>query len=336
VVVLNPRSGHGATGRGWRRIELRLRDRLGAFEVEVTRGPGDAGRIAAAAARGGARRLVVAGGDGTCSEVASGLLTSGLADRVDVGVLPLGTGRDLSRTLGVPSNIDEAIDSLAQGRTRRLDALRVRCVGRDGVARESYSINVASFGLSGLTVELVAGAPPILGGSVAFLAGAVSSILRYRVARVRIRSGDELACDEPFVLAAAANGRFFGGGMNIAPGAAPDDGQIDLVIIRAMSKPRLIASLLSLYRGTHLSRREVSVERTVRVEVTPHPQEPRPIQIEADGESLGVLPATIEVIPAALTFFGVRAEFESGRRAATDSGRFAASAGVNGLRTRAR
>jgi diacylglycerol kinase family enzyme len=105
-----------------------------------------------------------------------------------------------------------------------------------------------------------------------------------------------------------------------------------------MSKPRLIASLLSLYRGTHLSKREVSVQRTVRLEATPHPQETRPIQIEADGESLGVLPATIEVIPGALTLFGVRAEFESGpeRRNATDSGRFAEAAGVNGFRTRAR
>jgi YegS/Rv2252/BmrU family lipid kinase len=308
VVVLNPCSAHGATGRRWGKLEPRLRERLGAFDVEVTQGPRDARRIAAAAAHAGAQRLVVAGGDGTASEVASGLLASGLADRVHIGVLPLGTGRDLPRTLGVSSNVDEAIAALADGHIRRQDALRVRCVDRAGATRESYSINVVSFGLSGLTAELVAGVPPILAGSVAFLAGALSSILHYRVARVTIRVGEELVCDEPLVLAAAANGRFFGGGMNIAPGAAPDDGLIDLVIIRAMSKPRLLASLPSLYHGTHLAKSEVSVQRVKRLEAIPHPQESRPIRVEADGESLGVLPATIEVVPNALTFFGVQPE----------------------------
>ena len=308
VVVLNPRSGSGATGRIWRKLEPRLRERLGTLEVEATRCRRDGERIAAAAARAGAERVVVAGGDGTASEVVSGLLSSGLAGQVKVGILPLGTGRDLSRTLGIPDDIDEAIDALADGNTRQLDALRIRYVDCGGAARESYSINVTSFGLSGLTVEQVANARPVLAGSLAFLVGALSSIIRYRVVRVGIRADGKLVCDEPFVLAAAANGRYFGGGMNIAPDATPDDGLLDLVIIRAMSKPRLIASLRSLYRGTHLSNAAVSVRRVARLEATPHPDESRPIRLEADGESLGVLPATIEVVPKALTVFGLKAE----------------------------
>lgn len=124
--------------------------------------------------------------------------------------------------------------------------------------------------------------------------------------------------------------------MNIAPGAAPDDGLIDLVIIRAMPKPRLIASLPSLYRGTHLARSEVSVQRIKRLEAIPHPQESRPVRIEADGESLGVLPATIEVIPNALTFFGVQPESGSELGDAASSERPGASPGVDGIRSAAR
>ena len=84
VVVLNPRSGNGATARIWGKLEPRLREKLGTLEVETTRSCRDAERIARAAARGGAKRLVVAGGDGTASEVASGLLSSGLAGQVKV------------------------------------------------------------------------------------------------------------------------------------------------------------------------------------------------------------------------------------------------------------
>ena len=307
VVVLNRRSGNGATARIWGKLEPRLREKLGTLEVETTRSCRDAERIARAAARGGAKRLVVAGGDGTASEVASGLLASGLAGQVEVGILPLGTGRDLARTLGIPLDVDRAIDALADGDTCQLDALKVRYIDHRGAARESYGINVASFGLSGLTAELVSNTPSPLAGSFSFLVGALASILRYRAARVRIGADDQLVCDEPFVLAAAANGRYFGGGMHVAPDAKPDDGLLDLVIIRAMSKPHLIASLVSLYRGTHLSNPAVSLRRATCLEATPHPDESRPIRLEVDGEALGVLPATIEVVPNALTIFGVKA-----------------------------
>jgi YegS/Rv2252/BmrU family lipid kinase len=305
VVVLNPRSANGATGRRWRKLESRLRERLGDFEVEATREPGHAARIAAEAAGKGVQRLVVAGGDGTASEVANGVLGSGLADRVQIGLLPLGTGRDLPRTLGVPADVALAIDALVDGRTRCIDALKIRCLDPAGATRESYSINVVSFGLSGLTVERVANASRVVPGRLAFLFGAVSSILRYRVARVRIRAGERCVCDEALVLGAAANGRYFGGGMKIAPDAAADDGLLDLVIVRELSKVRLLASLPAIYRGTHAAKPVVSIERVRSVEATVHPGESSSMLVEADGESLGTLPATIEVLPSALTFFGV-------------------------------
>jgi YegS/Rv2252/BmrU family lipid kinase len=306
VVVVNPRSGNGATGRRWRKLERRLRARLGALQIVTTRGPRDAVRIAAAAVRAGAERLVVAGGDGTASEVASGVIESGCADRVQLGILPLGTGRDLPRTLGTPTDVGRAIDALADGTTRQLDAIRVRYVDREGVPQSSYALNVVSFGLSGLTIERVESAPRALGGSFAFLVGAVSSIARHRAAHVTIHADGQLVCDETVVLAAAANGRYFGGGMKIAPDAAPDDGLLDLVILRELSRPRLIANLISLYRGTHLANPVVSVCRATRVDATPRGGESLPILLDVDGEGLGALPVSIEVVPKALTVFGVR------------------------------
>jgi diacylglycerol kinase (ATP) len=307
LVILNPHSAHGATGRRWAEIEPGLRDTLGELDVQRTLGRRDAERIADEAVQAGVQRLVVAGGDGTASEVVSGLLRSGRAEDAEVGLLPLGTGCDLPRTLGIPTAAGQAIRALGQGSTRRVDALRVTYRDRQGAERTAYSLNVTSFGLSGLTVELVTRAPHFFGGSFAFMVGALRSIIGYRCLGAKLIADGETLCDEPIVLAAAANGRYFGGGMQIAPDAAPDDGLLDLVIVRAMSKPSLIANFPSLYRGTHLSHERVSVCRAKRVEAVPASGELRPIWIDVDGEGLGTLPATVEVLPRAVTLFGVGA-----------------------------
>jgi len=90
-VIVNPRSRNGATGRRWGSLEQKLRAEFGAFESEFTRGPRDAERIAREGVRAGMERVLVAGGDGTLNEVASGLLGAGLGGYAQVGILPLGT-----------------------------------------------------------------------------------------------------------------------------------------------------------------------------------------------------------------------------------------------------
>jgi diacylglycerol kinase family enzyme len=217
----------------------------------------------------------------------------------------MGTGRDLPRTLGIPGDLPSAIASLGRGATRRIDASRVTYHDRNGAERVCYSVNVASFGLSGLTVELVTRAPRVLGGSVAFLLGALGSILRYRSTSITIRADGEEVCAEPIVFAAAANGQYFGGGMHIAPGARPDDGALDLVIVRHLSKAALIAALPSLYRGTHLANPAVSVHRATQIEAYASSPDSPPVWIDVDGEGLGVLPLRIELLPRAVTLFGV-------------------------------
>lgn len=302
-VIVNPKSAHGATAKRWGQLEPRLRETLGEFDVQRTLGRRDAERIAVEAVREGAQRIVVAGGDGTASEVVSGLLAAGLAGEVQIGILPLGTGRDFPRTIGVPSDLSRAIEALGRGETRVLDAMRVSYRDRSGAERSCFSINVTSFGLSGLTVERVSSAPHFLGGSFAFLVGALSSIIAYRCAGVRVEADGEVVCEEPLVLGAVANGRHFGGGMHIAPGAEPDDGLLDLVIVREMSKASLIAAMPSLYRGTHVSNPSVSVHRAKRVTAVPLGE--KPIRIDVDGEGLGALPLAVEVVPQAIRVFGV-------------------------------
>jgi YegS/Rv2252/BmrU family lipid kinase len=301
LVVVNPRSRSGATQRQFASLEPRLRDSLGAFEVEWTRSPRDAERIAREGVRAGFERIVVAGGDGTTSEVVSGLLGAKLGDYAEVAPLPLGTGGDLMRTLGIPRKLDRALEGIAAGHSQKVDAGRVRYTDRSGRERTTHYLNVTSFGVSGLITELVNRATKVFGGRVSFLLGTLRGITRYRPEEVRIRVQGELVYEGPLVLGTAANGRFFGGGMRVAPRAEPADGLFDVVLIPGFSKPRLLRELPRIYTGTHLEVPEVSFHRGQRVEAEAAPGR---VWVEIDGEPLGTLPASIELLPSAITVLG--------------------------------
>jgi diacylglycerol kinase (ATP) len=301
LVVVNPRSRSGATQRQFASLEPRLRDSLGVFEVEWTRAPRDAERIAREGVRAGFERIVVAGGDGTTSEVVSGLLGAHLGDYAEVAPLPLGTGGDLMRTLGIPRQLDRALEGIAAGRSKKVDAGRVRYTDRSGRERTTHFLNVTSFGVSGLITELVNRATKVFGGRVSFLLGTLRGITRYRPEEVRIRVQGELVHEGPLVLGTAANGRFFGGGMQVAPRAEPADGLFDVVVIPGFSKARLLRELPRIYGGTHLDVPEVSFHRGQRVEAEAAPGR---VWVEVDGEPLGTLPASIEVLPSAISVLG--------------------------------
>jgi YegS/Rv2252/BmrU family lipid kinase len=306
LVVVNPASRGGATRKRFERMLPRVREALGACDVEWTRGPRDAERIAREGVRAGVERVVVAGGDGTVSEVATGLLAADLGRYAELALLPLGTGGDLRRTLGVPADLEAALAAVAGGVRRPLDAGRATFTGRDGREERVFFVNIASLGISGLTTELVNRATKALGGRVSFLLGTLRSIASYRAAAhpVELRLDGETIHRGPLVLAAAANGRYFGGGMQVAPDARPDDGLLDAIVVPGFSKLRLLAELPRIYRGTHLGVAGVLGRRGRVLEALPLGGEPP--WVEIDGEPLGRLPARFEVLPGALTLVGGR------------------------------
>jgi diacylglycerol kinase (ATP) len=307
LVIANPRSRNGATARRWSPIEGKLRHALGPLEVEFTRGPRDAERIVREGVRAGVERVIVAGGDGTLSEVVTGLLSADLGGYAKIGILPLGTGGDFIRTLGVPNRIDAAIEQLVDGEIRTIDAGRVSYRAIDGREADRYFANVASLGLSGLVDELVNQSSKILGGRVSFLIGTIRGLIRYRRESVSIRVDDELVFEGPLVLAAIANGEFFGGGMRVAPNALLDDGRLDWVVVPELSnnlllsRLRIVCKLALLYRGSHIFDRQISHGRGRVIEVQASTDR---VCIEVDGELLGTLPARIELVPDAITLFG--------------------------------
>lgn len=301
LVIVNPTSGGGAARRRFRRIEARVRAALGGADVEWTRGPRDAERLAREGVRAGVSRLVVAGGDGTVSEAVTGLLSAGLGGEAQLGILPMGTGGDLRRTLGIAGSPERALAALDERPERRIDAGRAVFADEEGKERERFFVNVGSLGISGLTTLLVNRGPKQVGGRAAFLLGSVRAIVSYRPAPVELRVDGETLHRGPLVLATAANGAFFGGGMHVAPGARADDGLLDAVVVPAFSKPRLLAELPRIYAGTHLRVAGVVGARGRRIEALPLGE---PAWVELDGEPVGRLPARFEVVPGALRVLG--------------------------------
>ena len=304
LVIVNPHSGNGSTGRRWGALEPRVRDALGAVEVERTRGPRDAERLAREAVRAGIERVVIAGGDGTVAEVANGLLRAGLGGYAELGLLPMGTGCDFARGLGVPHDPEKALAVLRTGSARRVDAGRASYVGRDGTPRDAWFTNVASFGVSSATVEITARTTKRLGGTFAFALGTVRALLSHRSQRVTLRVDGETFFDERAVLVAVANGRCFGGGMRIAPEARLDDGQLDVVGVAHTPTWRLIAKLHKLYRGSHLTDPLVRARQGACIEADAPEGE---VPLEMDGEPVGRLPVRIEAVRGALAVVGPKA-----------------------------
>jgi YegS/Rv2252/BmrU family lipid kinase len=297
LVIVNPHSGGGATRRRWRALEPRVREALGGVEIEHTRQARDAERLAREAVRAGIERLVIAGGDGTLGEVATGLLRAQLAGYAEVALLPMGSGCDFARALGIPRDPEAALAVLRTGKARRVDVGHARYAGRAETPAESYFVNAASFGVSGRVVEL-AQRMKRLGGTPAFAIATLGALLRYSCARVALRVDGELVLDREVALVAAANGRQFGGGMQIAPDARPDDGWLDVVSVSTTSALRLIPKLPKLYRGTHLADPVVSARRGRRIEAD---AAPGAVPLELDGEAVGSLPARLELLPGALS-----------------------------------
>lgn len=308
VLIVNPASRGGWPRKKWPVLEPVLRGELGAVDIQFTSRIGEGAELAAAAARARAELVVALGGDGTVSEVAAGLLKVAEDLGSDeapcaLGYLPCGTGGDLRRSLRCPEDLREAAAAIASGRERRLDAGRIDYTDFDGRTRRGYFLNVASVGISGLVDHLVNDSPKALPGKAAFLLASIRATARYKNQAVRVRVDDRPSEELRIYVLAVANGGYFGGGMNIAPGAELDDGLLEVVTLGDISKVEALRLSGRIYRGEHLSQPKVHAARARTVRVEPVDPEAK-VLLDVDGETPGKLPATWTVLPGAIRYRG--------------------------------
>ena len=298
AVIVNPRSAGGKTGRRWAGIEEKLRARLGPLEIRFTERPGHATDVARELLAQGFERIIAAGGDGTINEVANGMV--GGPSEGALGILPLGTGGDFRRTLGVPQGLEAAIEALAGAVPRRIDLGKAAFRGLDGSKQTRYFINLVSFGMGGEVASRAKNMLSPLGGTAAFLWATLVSFFVFERKAVRLRvDGDAGRLWEIYNIA-VGNGRFHGGGMQACPTADLADGILEVTVIEYLRRWEAIKDLPVLYSDDVYRHPKVSHLRGERV-VAESEEE---VRIELDGEPLGTLPLEITVAPEALTVLG--------------------------------
>jgi YegS/Rv2252/BmrU family lipid kinase len=310
LLVVNPSAQNGQLGRRWPSLGASLRRELGSFEEALTGSPGDATRLTRVGLESGIDTVVAVGGDGTTNEVVNGFFDGDRprAPQAALAILPFGTGGDFRRTVGVPRDIAAAARVIAERHTRTVDVGHLELTGRDGGPITRLFINIASFGVSGLVDEYVNRTSKRLGGKLSFMIATARAGLAYDNQRVRIVfDGDQAgAIDLTAYVVAVANGRYFGGGMQIAPEAELSDGQFDVVALGDLGLWDLVRHGRKIYSGTHLRLDKVSQRRARVVRAEPLGREP--IRMDVDGETPGVLPATFRILPGALRLIVPKAE----------------------------
>jgi YegS/Rv2252/BmrU family lipid kinase len=305
LLVVNPRSGGGATGRIMGELRAVVERGLGAVDVAVTERPGHAPEIAERAATEGRELVVAVGGDGTFSDVVDGVLRAGAAGATQVALVGQGTGGDFRKTLSLEHRLDRYVEAIASGRTRALDVGRARFPGRDGAQTTRHFVNILSAGMGGLVDDHVSRASRALGGTFAYFLASARALLETVPGRVRCRSwlaGKEEEREIQTYMIAVCNGRYFGSGMHVAPMAKPDDGRFEVVSLNAPSKVAFAVRSQSIYKGKHLDQPGTVCFACDRIEMDLADERARKtFLLDVDGEPLGGLPLSIELLPRAIT-----------------------------------
>jgi len=293
-VIVNPAAGANSTHRKWPGIK-RLLEHVGlAFDHKYTEGVGHAIELARTAAGDGCRYLVAVGGDGTVNEVANGMLHSGDAREMDLGIISTGTGSDFARSSGIPRHYVNACSSLISHRKLLIDVGVVEFMNQ-GKAESRFFVNAAGVGFDAAATETTERLPKYFGGTIPYLLGLLRTLVGYRNKSVILSIGDRT--EERRVLSVvASNGNYFGGGMNVAPEASLTDELLDVMVIGDIGKFDLLKSLPMIYKGTHGDHPKVSMEKATVVTI----ESSERVLVQADGEVVGEGPASFRLIPAAL------------------------------------
>ena len=285
-MIANPEAGHGKGTRSIKRLKGLLRDQNLNYQFFETTAPGEATEIARRLAETGRDRIIVLGGDGTISEVVNGVFGSD----VELGVISVGTGNDVARSLGLPhNNLEASLKIVLTGNPREIDV---------GEEAGRYFISVLGVGFAA-TVAAETNKMKLLKGSTAFFAAVYKAIGRLRSFPLCLTL-DSQKMEVECIAVLIQNTRYSGGGLLLAPEAAMDDGLFDVVVVEKMSRMDLMLNFPRLYKGSHLDHPKFSVHQARFVEI----ESPVALEKMFDGDIFGKTPVRAKVVERAVRVVG--------------------------------
>lgn len=289
AMLINPASGGGKGAKIAPIAARRLRER-GLEVTELTGGSAaESLKLAAAAVREGADALVACGGDGTLN-----LALQAVADTdIPLGIIPVGTGNDNARFLGIPlKDPAAAADVVADGRSRELDCGHIEV--SDGTTK--YFLGVMSVGFDSQVTER-ANEMTWPQGQARYIVAMLAELSVFKPVPFKINI-DGANADQTAMLVAIGNGAYYGGGMKVCPGAVQDDGLLEMTVLSAVGKFKFVRSFPSVFKGTHVEEPHVIVHRFSSATID------APNQVAyADGERVGPVPAKVDVRKGAISVY---------------------------------
>ena len=272
-LFLNPTAGRSRAGKR----EPRIRELLGSHgfpvEVHLSQGVGDLEAQVRQQVSAGARRLVVAGGDGSVHEATNGIMRAD--GDATLGVIPTGTGNDFAKACGIPLNWEHATSLLADRIVAGAPARGID-VGR---INDRFFANGAGIGFDAKVTRIARSFRMPIGDLVYLLAIFRSMVDGIATPHMRISAGKTI-WDGPITLANVANGPWIGGMFHIAPDAQNNDGVFHLLIAAPVSRTRILSLLPKLISGTHMQEKEIVHEPVTKLVV----ECVEPVPSHLDGE----------------------------------------------------
>jgi len=302
-VIVNPESAKGQTRKRWLQIKAGIRSFIKEFKYEFTEKPLHAIDLARSALKEGTELVIGVGGDGTMNEIANGFYDGKtlINPEASLGIVPSGTGCDLTRSLNIPPRLKDALEVITGAPTSAMDVGKVTFNSHSGRLEERFFLNVADFGVGGEVVRKV-NQKRLERKASSYVRCLVSTMIQYKNKRIQITVDGQDLPKEEYLVGAVANGSIFGKGMKIAPQAKLDDGLFDFVAVKGMKFLEFCRHGWKIFLGTHLTHPKIFLMHGRKIEAFPDAGET--VLLELDGEQLGALPATFEIIPRSFMIKG--------------------------------
>jgi diacylglycerol kinase (ATP) len=295
MCIVNPIAGNKRGRQRWNALDTTLREAGFEYEVNFTTHALHATDLTRNALQNGYNRIVAVGGDGTLNEVVNGFYTNNgrcINPTAGLMLIPAGTGSDFARMLNLDASAASVLRLMGDSVAHNCDVVRTTFCTNNGEKSSRYFINIADVGIGSETCARVNQNSKVMGGFWSFLLAALYTIITYRNRCIKISLDDVEIFAGKCCVVAVGNGRFFGGGMKIAPQALIDDGLLDVVMVKDFGKLELFANIAKVYRGAHLTHPKVEFRRGMRVKIESGAR----ACVELDGEPLGYGDIEFEVI----------------------------------------
>ncbi len=304
LVIVNPNAGTRKGQKDWKEIAAHLEKTNLKFDAYFTEKIGDATRISKENIEAGYRKIIVVGGDGTLNEVVNGIFSQKSVPTTDIllGIIPIGTGNDWGRMYGIPSDYKKAAEVIKAQHTTIQDAGIAKYSNGD-IEITRYFINAAGMGFDAEVVRKTnIDKQHGKGGFLIYLKNLLASLIGYHAQNLVIDVDGKQRTGSIFSLSVGIC-KFTGGGMMQAPDALPNDGLLDITIIRNISRLEVLRNIPRLFNGTIGKNPKVELLQGKTVTVSGESK----IFLEADGETLGHSPLHFSILPLSVNIIYAKA-----------------------------